>query len=70
MPRGTAQRTQRKLLEAFDRSEKKSVTDVCKIAGVIRATFYFHFYNHSVFRQAWLQKQRENLANKIQTMGA
>ena len=57
--------TKQGILDAFDQSEKKSISDVCQIAGITRSTFYFHFDKDMNFRRQVLEKQREHLAQKI-----
>ncbi len=53
------------LLNAFDKSERKTIAEVCRIVGVTPSAFYFHYYKDSEFRREVLEKQREHLAEKI-----
>ncbi len=53
------------LLDAFDKSETKKPSEVCRIAGVALSTFYFHQYKDPVFRRQVLEKQREHLSDRI-----
>lgn len=62
--------TKEKLLNAFDISEKKTISDTCKIAGVTLGTFYFHYYKDSNFQKAILSKQQQKLETRIQAIGA
>ncbi len=53
------------LLEAFDLSKNKKVTEACRIAGVAKSTFYFHTYRDENFRQEVLKKQLKHLEGRI-----
>jgi hypothetical protein len=53
------------LLKAFDQSERNSVAEVCRIAGVTPSAFYFHFYKDSEFRRQVFEKRRERLTEII-----
>ncbi len=53
--------TKTELLAAFDKSQKKSIVDACRIAGITRGTFYFHFYKDEGFRKQILTKKAERL---------
>jgi hypothetical protein len=66
MKNGTNTKTA--LLDAFGKSEKQTIGDVCRIAGVMPSTYYFHFYKDSDFRRQALQKKMEFLAAKIATV--
>ncbi len=57
--------TKSELLSAFDKSEKKQVSEVCRIVGITPGTYYFHFYKDSDFRRQVLEKQREHLTEMI-----
>jgi AcrR family transcriptional regulator len=58
------------LLNAFDKSEKKTIADVVRIAGVTPSTFYFHYYKDVEFRKNVMEKQREHLNAKIEAVAA
>lgn len=47
------------LLEAFDKSETKSIKDACRIVGVTLNAYYFHFYKDSSFRTEVCKKRRD-----------
>ncbi len=53
--------TKSELLVAFDKSQTKTIVDVCRITGVTRGTFYFHFYKDEGFRKQILTKKAERL---------
>ncbi|MET0753724.1 MAG: hypothetical protein ABWZ66_10145 [Pyrinomonadaceae bacterium] len=53
------------IIEAFEKSESKTVTDVCRIAGIVRNTFYFHCRRDAEFRRQVLEIQREKLNKKL-----
>ncbi len=53
------------LMDAFDRSEKKSVVDVCRIAGISPSSYWFHYYKDAPFRRLVLEKKMEILAAKL-----
>jgi hypothetical protein len=57
--------TKKEILNAFDLSKKKQISEVCRMVGIASSTFYFHFYKDSDFRRQILQKQQEHLAAKI-----
>jgi AcrR family transcriptional regulator len=57
--------TKSELLEAFNKSEKKTIADVCRIAGVTPSTFYFHVYKCGDFRRQIIEKRLEFLAAKL-----
>ncbi len=48
-----------KLLAAFDKPETKSIADACRVTGVTRGTFYFHFYKDEGFRKLILTKKAQ-----------
>ncbi len=60
--------TKTELLNALDKSEKKQVSEACRIAGVALSTFYFHYYKDAEFRRQVLEKQRQHLTEKIATV--
>ncbi len=53
------------LLNAFDKSEKKQISEVCRMVGVTLSTYYFHFYKDSDFRRQVLEKQKQHLEQQI-----
>ena len=53
------------IIEAFEKSESKSITDACRIAGIVRNTFYFHYRRDADFRRKVLEIQREKLNEKL-----
>ncbi len=53
--------TKSELLAAFDKPEAKSIVAACRIAGVTRAAFYFHFYKDETFRRQIITKKAERL---------
>ncbi len=57
--------TKSTLLNAFNKSENKKMSEACRIAGVTPSTFYFHYDNDPDFRRQVLEKQLEHLAEKI-----
>jgi hypothetical protein len=57
--------TKSAFIQAFEKSETKSVADLCRIVGVSRFTFYYHFNKDADFRKSLLEKQREYLGNRI-----
>jgi hypothetical protein len=57
--------TKTALLSAFDKSEKKKIYDVCRIAGSTPSTFYFHYYKDADFRRQVLGKRVEYLTATI-----
>jgi TnpA family transposase len=63
MERGNTTKTA--LLNAIDSSEKKQVTDICRLAGIAPSTYWFHFYKDGDFRRQVLEKKREYLTEKI-----
>lgn len=63
----TEESTKSALLNAFGKSETKSIVDLCRIAGVTRGTFYFHYYKDADFRKEFFTKQKEHLTEKIAT---
>jgi hypothetical protein len=61
--------TKAALLDAFDSSEKKKITGVCRLAGTTPSTFYFHFYKDGEFRREVLKKRVEYLTATINDRG-
>ena len=59
--------TKTELINAFDKSEKKTIRDACRIADVTPTCFYFHFYKDADFRAAVEQKRKEILSDKSVT---
>jgi AcrR family transcriptional regulator len=57
--------TKTELLSAFDKSEKQTIGDVCRIVGVTPSTFYFHFYKNADFRRQVVEKKMNFLAAKL-----
>lgn len=57
--------TKTTLINAFDKSEKKKIAEVCRIAGVAASTFYFHYYKDADFRKKVLKKQHEYITEQI-----
>jgi ACT domain-containing protein len=53
------------LLDAFDLSKTKQITEACRIAGVAQSTFYFHFYKDAAFRRQVLEKQLQHLSERV-----
>lgn len=62
--------TIQKLLKAFDESETKEISDVCRIAEVSRVTFYNYFNKVPTFRRDILGKRRKNLDLQIISVAA
>jgi len=60
--------TKSAFIRAFNESESKAISDLCRIVGVSRFTFYYHFRKDADFRRQVLEKQRENLTEKIATV--
>ena len=54
------------IIEAFEKPESKSITDACRIAGIGRNTFYFHYRKDADFRRKVLEIQREKLNAKLE----
>ncbi len=63
--RKTEESTKQYHLEAFDKSKTKSISDVCRITGFTRGTYYFHFYKDAEFRKQVFIKQQEKLTSAI-----
>jgi hypothetical protein len=61
--------TKSDLINAFDQSEKKQLTDVCRIAGVALSSYYFHLYKDADFRRQVIEKKMEILAAKLADNG-
>ncbi len=57
--------TKSTLLNAFDKSESKSVADLCRIARVSRYAFYYHLNRDADFRRELITKQREHLTERL-----
>jgi AcrR family transcriptional regulator len=57
--------TKSALIKAFEESETKSVSDLCRIVGVARFTFYYHFNKDAKFREEIITKQKEFLTQKL-----
>lgn len=60
-------KTQEDLLEAFDKSETKSISEVCRVAGISRFVFYYHLKADVDFRRAVIIKQKEKLNARLAT---
>jgi hypothetical protein len=58
--------TKTALLAAFDKSEKKTVSDLCRIVGIARFTYYYHLNKDAKFKTELLKKQREHINGKIE----
>lgn len=61
----TPEITKQNLIKAFDASASKSVTELCRIAGVSRRTFYHHLNSDAAFRKTYFRKQQSHLVEKI-----
>lgn len=59
-----------KFLEAFDESETKEVSDICRRANLSRVTFYHHFKTDKNFKLNILERQRKNLDQQIAAITA
>jgi AcrR family transcriptional regulator len=57
--------TKTRLIEALESSKTKTVSDICRIAGVDRSTYYYQFRKDADFRRQIFEKQREHLTEKI-----
>ncbi len=57
--------TKTALINAFDKSEKKKIAEVCRIVGITPSTFYFHYYKDADFRKKVLKKQQEYITEQI-----
>jgi TnpA family transposase len=63
----TKNTTKSELIKAFDKSEKKTAVDVCRIVGITPSSFYFHWYKDENFRRQVIEKKMEFLATKLAT---
>jgi hypothetical protein len=57
--------TKQALVDAFGKSKTQSIGDVCRIAGIVPSTYYFHQYKDADFRRQVLEKRVEFLAAKL-----
>ncbi|MCA1623162.1 MAG: hypothetical protein LC768_06785 [Acidobacteria bacterium] len=65
-PKLTANRhIKRALLEAFDKSETKTVLSICRAVKIQPTTYYYHFNKDADFKRQIIEKRREHLAGQI-----
>jgi hypothetical protein len=57
--------TKSDLLKAFDKSEKKTISDVCRIVGITPGSFHFHQRRNPDFRRQVMAKRLEYLTMKL-----
>jgi hypothetical protein len=57
--------TKTEILEAFEKSEKKTIAAVCQIVGITPSTFHYHAGRDSDFRRQILSNRLDYLAAKL-----
>ncbi len=62
---GNPELTKFTLLKAFDKSESKSVADMCRIAKISRYAFYYHLNKDVNFRRQIITKKAEHLTERL-----
>jgi AcrR family transcriptional regulator len=58
-------KTKQKILEAFQVSKNISISEVCRIVGINRSTFYFHLKKDGEFCKRVLQDKQQQLEKEI-----
>jgi len=53
------------LIDAFDKSESKSVLDICRIVDINPRTFYYHTAKDKKFKRQITQKRQTHLINQL-----
>jgi hypothetical protein len=64
--------TKTEILEAFEKSEKKTIAAVCALVGITPSTFHYHQRGDVDFRRQILSNRVDYLAEKLaaeQTIG-
>lgn len=62
-------KTKEKILEAFQVSKNISISEVCRIVGINRSTFYFHLKKDREFCKDVLQEKQQQLDKEISLIG-
>lgn len=60
-----SKKTPEKILTAFDQSKTKSITEICRLAGITRKTYYNQLAANTDLEVKILRKQREIIDRRI-----
>lgn len=62
--------TKQKILTAFEKSESKNISEICRNLGITNNTYYFHFYRDLEFRRKVLEYRRTVINEQLEQIAA